>query len=156
MISTAPRGGDAGRPGDATRSRASGTATAPRSTSSWRLLTPLLWRTVREAGLDPVAAEDVVQTVWLRCCAAADSIRDPQTVVKWLLTSARREAWRVADEARTDMARTGGAVRAWTPRSRWPCPAQRDELPDEAVLRDEPPAPALGPRAGAVRRGAAS
>ena len=59
------------------------------------VMTPLLWRTARGAGLDPGAAEDVVQTVWLGLLRSGDSLRDPRTIVKWLLTSCRREAWRV-------------------------------------------------------------
>src|SRR3712207_9450389 len=64
-------------------------------------MTPLLWRTVRGAGLDQVAAEDVVQTVWLTLLRSAGTIRDPQGVVGWLLTAARREAWRVSQRAPT-------------------------------------------------------
>ena len=67
------------------------------------LLTPLLWHTVRSEGVDPVAAEDVVQTIWMRLLHSTDSIRDPQTVTKWLLTAARHEAWRVTKRSRSDM-----------------------------------------------------
>ena len=34
------------------------------------LLTPILWHTVRAQRLDRESAEDVVQIVWLRWCAA--------------------------------------------------------------------------------------
>ena len=71
------------------------------------VMTPLLWRTVRGAGLDQVAAEDVVQTVWLTLLRSAGTIRDPQSVVGWLLTAARREAWRVSKRSRTDSERSG-------------------------------------------------
>ena len=87
------------------------------------LLTPLLWHTVRGQGIDPVAAEDVVQTVWMRLLHGSAAIRDPQTVVKWLLTSARREAWRVGRQARSDLVRTAslfgeeGGSSARSPRS---------------------------------------
>ena len=57
-------------------------------------------------GRRPVAAEDVVQTVWMSLLHSADNVRDPQTVVKWLLTSARREAWRVSKRTRADMSRS--------------------------------------------------
>ncbi len=70
------------------------------------LLTPLLWHTVRGQGVDAVAAEDVVQTIWMRLLHSSASIRDPQTVVKWLLTASRREAWRVSKRARADLMRT--------------------------------------------------
>src|SRR3712207_1099844 len=71
-------------------------------------MTPLLWRTVRGAGLDQVAAEDVVQTVWLTLLRSAGTIRDPQGVVGWLLTAARREAWRVSRRSRAALERNAG------------------------------------------------
>jgi RNA polymerase sigma factor (sigma-70 family) len=99
-------------------------------------VTPLLWRTVREAGLDTGAAEDVVQTVWLSLLRRAGAIRDPQAVVKWLLTSARREAWRVSTKVRTDVVHTGGVLGVDAEETLG-LPEQREELPDETVLRDE-------------------
>ncbi len=66
------------------------------------VLTPLMWRTARGAGLDPTTAEDVVQTVWMVLLRSADTIREDRTVVKWVLTSTRREAWRVSRRTRTD------------------------------------------------------
>ena len=66
-----------------------------------KMVTPLLWHTARGQGVDRVAAEDVLQTVWLSLLRHADSVRDPRTVVKWLLTSTRREAWRVRQRERS-------------------------------------------------------
>ncbi|MEN0072247.1 MAG: sigma factor, partial [Propionicimonas sp.] len=60
-----------------------------------RLMTPVLWHVVRGYGLDPALAEDVVQTTWLALVRQHASIAEPQAVAGWLLTSARREAWRV-------------------------------------------------------------
>jgi RNA polymerase sigma factor (sigma-70 family) len=60
------------------------------------LVTPILWHTARAQRLDPVTAEDVVQTAWLALVRSADSITDPQAVLQWLIVSTRREAWRVA------------------------------------------------------------
>ncbi len=100
------------------------------------LLTPLLWHTVRGQGVDAVAAEDVVQTIWMRLLHSTDSIRDPQTVVKWLLTAARREAWRVARRSRSDQAHTT-ALFGQEGEELSAQPAQREELPDELVFRDE-------------------
>lgn len=57
-------------------------------------LTPLLWHVARGQGLAREAAEDVVQQTWLRLVEHAGEIHDPQSVVKWLMTTARREAWR--------------------------------------------------------------
>jgi len=99
------------------------------------LLTPLLWHTVRAQGIDPVAAEDVVQTIWMRLLHSSDSIRDPQTVVKWLLTAARREAWRVRRRARSEMVRTA-ALFGQEGDELTTLPIQPGELPDEVVLRD--------------------
>jgi RNA polymerase sigma factor (sigma-70 family) len=59
------------------------------------MVTPLLWHTVRAAGLDRTQSEDVLQTVWLSLLRHAESVRDPRTVVKWLLITTKREAWRV-------------------------------------------------------------
>lgn len=60
------------------------------------LLTPLLWHTARGTGLDSAAAQDVVQTAWLRLVEHADSVTDPRAVMGWLLSTVRRESWRVA------------------------------------------------------------
>ena len=65
-----------------------------------RELTPLLWHVVRSYGLDRQSAEDVVQTTWLGLVRNADSVRDPQAVLGWLTTTARREAWRVSKLSR--------------------------------------------------------
>jgi RNA polymerase sigma factor (sigma-70 family) len=98
-------------------------------------VTPLMWHTVRSQGVDATAAEDVVQTVWMSLLHSADKVRDPQTVVKWLLTSARRESWRVTKRARADLTRTAAMFGA-EGEEVLSVPAQRDALPDEVVLRD--------------------
>jgi RNA polymerase sigma factor (sigma-70 family) len=100
------------------------------------LLTPLLWHTVRGQGVDAVAAEDVVQTIWMRLLHSTGSIRDPQTVVKWLLTASRREAWRVTKRTRADLVRTA-ALFGQEGEELTAIPAQREQLPDEVVLRDD-------------------
>jgi RNA polymerase sigma factor (sigma-70 family) len=97
-------------------------------------VTPLLWHTVRGQGVDPVAAEDVVQTVWMRLLHSAESVRDPQTVVKWLLTAARREAWRAAKRSRLDGSRVATTLDPGS-EELTELPAQREAMPDEAVLR---------------------
>ena len=65
-----------------------------------KMATPLLWHTVRGLGVDQVAAEDVLQNVWLSLLRHADSVREPRAVLKWLLTSTRREAWQVRQRER--------------------------------------------------------
>lgn len=62
--------------------------------------TPLLWHIARRQGLDRSTAEDVVQTAWLRLVEGADRIEEAGAVLKWLITTTKREAWRVAREAR--------------------------------------------------------
>jgi RNA polymerase sigma factor (sigma-70 family) len=99
------------------------------------VVTPLMWQTVRGAGVDAVAAEDVVQTVWMSLLRSAESIRDSQTVVKWLLTSTRREAWRVRRRVRADVGRTG-AVFGVDGEEMMAVPVQREALPDEVVVRN--------------------
>lgn len=99
------------------------------------VVTPLLWRTVRGAGLDTAAAEDVIQTVWLGLLRGGASIRDPQTVVKWLLTCARREAWRTANRARVDGGRVAGRIGVDADEL-LPVRDDPDTRPDETVLRD--------------------
>lgn len=61
-----------------------------------RLLTPVLWHIVRAYGLTPELAEDVIQATWLALIVHAASIVDPKSVMRWITTTARREAWRVA------------------------------------------------------------
>ncbi len=100
------------------------------------LLTPLLWHTVRGQGVDPVTAEDVVQTIWMRLLHSTGSIRDPQTVTKWLLTAARREAWRVTKRSRADTVRTA-ALFGQEGEELAAIPVQREQLPEELVFRDD-------------------
>ncbi len=59
------------------------------------LLTPILWHTARSQRLDGHTAEDVIQTAWIRLVEHAGSIQDPQAVLAWLITTVRREAWRI-------------------------------------------------------------
>ena len=59
-------------------------------------VTPLLWHIARQQGLDQASAEDVVQTAWMRLVEHAGRIADELGVLKWLITTTKREAWRVA------------------------------------------------------------
>ena len=58
-------------------------------------LSPMLWQVARAAGLSSDGAEDVLQTVWLRLLAHLHGIRTPAALTGWLVTTTRREAWRV-------------------------------------------------------------
>lgn len=59
-----------------------------------RRLTPVLWHVVRAYGLPTHTAEDVVQDTWLALTRAQERISDPDSVSSWLLTTARRAAWK--------------------------------------------------------------
>ncbi len=59
-------------------------------------VTPVLWHIARGQSLSRSAAEDVVQQTWLRLIENAESISDPRGVLKWLMTTTRRESWRMA------------------------------------------------------------
>lgn len=60
-----------------------------------RLLTPVLWHLARAHGLDRELAEDVVQTTWLTLMRQHTTIAESRAIAGWLMTCARREAWRV-------------------------------------------------------------
>ena len=62
-------------------------------------LSPLLWQVARSAALSTEDAEDVVQTAWLKL---VDHLNDmaPGALTAWLVTTTRREAWRVSAAGR--------------------------------------------------------
>lgn len=61
-----------------------------------RLLTPMLWHLARSYRVDHAEAEDAVQNTWLALVRHRSSIRDAQTIVRWLSVTVRREAARQA------------------------------------------------------------
>jgi RNA polymerase sigma factor (sigma-70 family) len=60
-----------------------------------RELNPLLWQVARAQGLSYEDAADVVQTAWLELVRHLTGIRSAQALTAWLVTTTRREAWRV-------------------------------------------------------------
>jgi RNA polymerase sigma factor (sigma-70 family) len=66
-------------------------------------LSPLLWQVARAAGLGAGDAEDVVQTVWLRLVSHLDGIRTSAALTGWLVTTTKREAWRVRAAGRKQL-----------------------------------------------------
>ena len=44
-------------------------------------------------GLTPAEADDVFQTVWLKLLQHLPTLRQPDRVAAWLVTTARRECW---------------------------------------------------------------
>lgn len=65
-----------------------------------RELNPVLWHVARAQGLGVEEAADVVQAAWLELLRRLTAIRSPQAVTAWLITTTRREAWRVRDRSR--------------------------------------------------------
>jgi RNA polymerase sigma factor (sigma-70 family) len=66
-------------------------------------LSPLLWQVARAAGLSSSDAEDVLQTVWMRLLAHLDDVHTSAALTGWLVTTTRREAWRVSAAARRQL-----------------------------------------------------
>jgi RNA polymerase sigma factor (sigma-70 family) len=64
---------------------------------------PMLWHIARAAGLSTGDAEDVLQTVWMRLVAHLDGIRTSAALAGWLVTTTKREAWRVRDAGRKQL-----------------------------------------------------
>src|SRR5688500_2794210 len=65
-------------------------------------LTPLLWHVARAQGLDRDRSQDVVQTAWLCLLRDLHDIRNPIALVGWLITTTKRECWRVRDRLRPE------------------------------------------------------
>jgi RNA polymerase sigma factor (sigma-70 family) len=61
---------------------------------------PMLWHVARAAGLSPDDAQDVVQTVWMSLLSHLDDIHTHAALAGWLVTTTRREAWRVRGAGR--------------------------------------------------------
>jgi RNA polymerase sigma factor (sigma-70 family) len=66
-------------------------------------MTPVLWHVVRAYGLTRDLAQDVIQTTWLTLVQRSGSINDSQAIAAWLMTTARREAWRAAKRGATQI-----------------------------------------------------
>ena len=66
-------------------------------------LSPLLWQVARSAGLSQGDAEDVLQTVWMRLFTHLDGIHDASALTGWLVTTTKREAWRVRAASRKQL-----------------------------------------------------
>lgn len=59
-----------------------------------RIMTPVLWHTIRAYGLTQAAAEDAVQNTWLALVRNGHQVSEAAAIGGWLLTTARRTAWR--------------------------------------------------------------
>ncbi|WP_084546690.1 RNA polymerase sigma factor [Glycomyces arizonensis] len=67
-------------------------------------LNVLLWRAARRAGLDRESAADAVQTAWLRLWRPGTELEQPRALTKWLLTTIRREAWKLISGSHREIA----------------------------------------------------
>lgn len=71
-------------------------AAAAGSEAAWAAIVErynrLVWKVVRGFRLDQASAEDVVQLTWTRLVEHIQSIRDPERLGGWLVTTARNEA----------------------------------------------------------------
>ena len=88
-------------------------------------VTPLLWHVARQQGLAHQAAEDVVQNTWLKLVEHAPSIADPQSVLKWLITTTKRDSWAVVARGHRDEPSAYGDVREQEPDATAPSPEDR-------------------------------
>lgn len=70
----------------------------------------LVYSVALRAGLSPDDAADAFQTVFATLLEHAGSIRAPQGLAAWLITTSKRAAWRVARRQRREVA--GSEVRA--------------------------------------------
>jgi RNA polymerase sigma factor (sigma-70 family) len=77
-----------------------------------RQLNPLLWHVARCQGLGVEEAADVVQTAWLELLRRLYEIRSPQALTAWLITTTRREAWRVRERSARNAADGTAAIDA--------------------------------------------
>ncbi|MFG0253196.1 MAG: RNA polymerase sigma factor [Phycisphaerales bacterium JB038] len=55
----------------------------------------LIYSIARDCGLGSADAEDAFQNVFLALHRRLDSLRDQTRLSSWLITTARRECWRV-------------------------------------------------------------
>jgi len=60
---------------------------------------PLIWSICRQYRLGDADAEDVGQMVWLHLVDHLDDLRDPAALPGWLVTTARRQCFRVREAA---------------------------------------------------------
>jgi RNA polymerase sigma factor (sigma-70 family) len=92
----------------------------------------LVYSVPRRAGLSDELAADVFQHVFATLLTKLDQIEQPERIGAWLVTTARREAWRVSRQERA--VERHGSVDDSDAAGTIP---DHDPLPDEIVLRLE-------------------
>ncbi len=85
-------------------------------------VTPLLWAVARQQGLAHQAAEDTVQNTWLKLVEHTSSIADPQSVLKWLITTTKRDAWHLSARTHREEPAAAEDVRDVEPDETTPSP----------------------------------
>ncbi|WP_028707445.1 RNA polymerase sigma factor [Propionicicella superfundia] len=98
------------------------------------LVTPVLWHAARACGLDAATAEDVVQGTWVKLYEGGDRIAEPGAILAWLVTTTRRESWRVS--ARLGRATPTDFDEPVPPRGE-PLGTASAADPEQEVLRDD-------------------
>ncbi|GGL36743.1 sigma-70 family RNA polymerase sigma factor [Phycicoccus endophyticus] len=97
-------------------------------------VTPLLWSVARQQGVSRQHAEDVVQNAWLKLVEHAASIADPQSVLKWLITTTKRDAWTRVARAQREQPGTAQDVRDVEPDATAPSPEGAVVAAEESTL----------------------
>ena len=104
-------------------------------TAAWQSLTErytsLLWSVARSLQMSDADAADAVQTTWLRLVEHLDTIREPDHLGSWLVTTVRRECYDIRRRAQRVRPGEPDAPGGWEQ-----VPAGGDPL-DSALLRDE-------------------
>jgi RNA polymerase sigma factor (sigma-70 family) len=99
---------------------------------AWTVLTDrytgLLWSVARGMRLSDADAADAVQTTWLRLVERIDTVREPERLGSWLVTTMRREC--------LTLLRRGARVQPGPPEQWENLPDTADPL-GEALLREE-------------------
>jgi RNA polymerase sigma factor (sigma-70 family) len=85
----------------------------------------LIYTIPRRAGLDENSAADVFQNVFARLVEGLDRIDHPERIQAWLVTTARRETWRVILAAKSTRSISGSED------------SHARDIPDDAPLTDE-------------------
>lgn len=88
----------------------------------------LVWSVARGFRLGQAEAADVSQTVWLRLIENLSSVRDPDRLAGWLVTTTRRECLRTLKAAGREIPDDEAVNEA---------PAERAPSPEAMLLKDE-------------------
>jgi RNA polymerase sigma factor (sigma-70 family) len=94
----------------------------------------LIYTIPRRAGLDESLSSEVFQRVFARLVEKLDSLEQPSRVRAWLVTTARRETWRLLRHERALQASTGYESE---PDKELETLSSGDPLPDDLILKLE-------------------